>query len=154
MPIPGSETYRSSEPPETTKDTTISDDAVAPEVVEGPDWPKEAPVLISLEPESLAVPGPDSEVVITGTGFTQESIIVWNHGDELTEFVNETELKTLVKPSTVEAPLPFTLPVQVRNGNQTSEPLEFTFVAEEPVAREEEEEDSHHGQTRRHRKQN
>lgn len=131
MPTIGSETYRSSELPESaTKETTISESAVPPSVIHGEDWPTiVAPVLTRLTPDSLEVPGPDSELVIQGSSFTEESIIVWNGGDEVTEFVSETELKTTVKTSTVEAELPFALPVYVRNGETKSNSLTFTFVA-------------------------
>ena len=87
-----------------------------------------APVLVSLTPDTLPAPGPDSQVVFNGTGFNENTVINWNGGDEVTEFVSETELRTVVKPSTVEAPLPFTLPVYVRHGEVQSNVLEFTFT--------------------------
>ena len=74
------------------------------------------PTLTSIAPATLTVPGPDTEVVFQGTGFNENTVINWNGGDEATEFVSETELRTVVKPSTVEAPLPFSLPVYVHHG--------------------------------------
>jgi len=130
MPSIGSETYRSSELPESaTKETKIDEGAHAPEVIQGEDWPKPevAPVFDSITPNGSDVPGPDVEVVLAGSNFNAQSIIVWNNGDETTEFVNDTELRTIVKPSTVQAPLPFTLPVYIRNGSLRSEVVEFTF---------------------------
>lgn len=129
MPSIGSETYRSSELPEAaTKETEIDEGAHPPEVIKGEDWPAdETPGIESISPESMGVPGPDRELTITGWGFRTDSVIVWNEGDETTEFVSDTELKTVVKPSTVQAPLPFTLPVQVRNGDLISNTVTFTF---------------------------
>lgn len=82
-----------------------------------------------LNPAELEVPGPDYQVVVHGTGYTAESIINWNGGDEVTEFVSDIKLRTLVKPSTVQAPLPFELPVYVRNGEVQSNVAIFTFTA-------------------------
>jgi hypothetical protein len=82
------------------------------------------------------VPGPDSEIAIQGTGFNPTTVINWNGGDEVTDFISETELRTTVKPSTVAVALPFTLPVYVRNGTLQSNVLEFTFTeAAEPPLR-------------------
>ena len=98
-----------------------------------------APTLNSVNPASLPVPGPDSVVALHGTGFNEDTIINWNGGDEITEFISETEVRTLVKPSTVEAPLPFTLPVYVWHGSVQSNTIDFTFTEEEPPARRERE---------------
>jgi IPT/TIG domain len=86
------------------------------------------PALTSLAPATLTVPGPDSEVILQGTGFNENTVINWNGGDEPTQFVSETELRTVVKPSTVEAPLPFTLPVYVHHGDLSSNVVDFTFT--------------------------
>jgi len=89
-----------------------------------------APVLASIEPAELAVPGPDVEVSIKGTGFNENTVINWNGGDEETEFVSEIELRTTVRPSTVSPELvfPFTLPVYVWHGDVQSNTLDFTFT--------------------------
>jgi hypothetical protein len=89
------------------------------------------PVLTSVAPASLGVPGADATVAFTGTGFNESTVVNWNGGDEPTEFISKTEVRTVVKPSTVEAPLPFTLPVYVHNGGVASNVLEFTFTAAE-----------------------
>jgi hypothetical protein len=139
MPNIGSETYRSSVPPEATKETAVSKSHVPPDVEQGPDWetipPGAAPTptLEFIAPATLNVPGPDAELVLVGAGFTSTSIIVWNNGDEATEFVSNAELRTIIKPSTVEATLPFTLPVYVRNGSIRSNSVDFTFTEGEVV---------------------
>jgi hypothetical protein len=131
MPNIGSETYRSTELPDATKETYP---AHAPaESIHGEDWPvAEAPVLHGLNPATLTVPGADYPVTVHGEGFTEASVINWNGGDEETDYISQTQLRTLVKPSTVQAPLPFTLPVYVHHGNIASNVLAFTFIAEAP----------------------
>jgi IPT/TIG domain len=92
-----------------------------------------APTLDSLDPATLPVPGPDTQVALHGTGFNEGTTINWNGGDEPTEFISETEVRTVVKPSTVEAPLPYTLPVYVWHGGVQSNTIDFIFTAaEEP----------------------
>lgn len=93
--------------------------------------PDPNPVIESLSPDTLPVPGADHELSVLGSGFTEESIIVWNNGEEPTEYVDEGTLKTIVKPSTVQAPLPFTLPVYVRNEDLQSNAVSFTFTQAE-----------------------
>jgi hypothetical protein len=94
------------------------------------------PAISALNPASLEAPGPDSEMVVTGTGFTASTVINWNGGDEPTDFVSATEVKTTVRPSTVQAPLPFTLRVCVHNAGVKSNVLDFTFT-EAPAGRSE-----------------
>jgi hypothetical protein len=87
----------------------------------------EMPVVTSLSPNTAAIGGADVEMTVAGTGFSEESVIVFNGGDEVTAYESATALKTTVKPSlaTVEGPVP----VAVRNGPALSEQLEFTFTA-------------------------
>ena len=79
---------------------------------------------------------PDTEVTVTGTNFTEASVIVWNGGDEETTFIDTEHVKTLVKPSTVEVDPPFSLPVKVRNDFVNSNSLTFTFTPEEEIENE------------------
>jgi len=90
-----------------------------------------APVLSSLEPSSLSVNAPDTTVLFKGSGFTPQSVIVWNGGEEVTNFGDPTTVSTLVRPSTVDPglPLPFTLQALVRTGELQSSPLDFTFTS-------------------------
>lgn len=169
MAIPPSSTYKSVNPPEVLpRSTTPSPQSSPPECIHGVDWigldpravtssvgamtlrtmtipEEEAPIITEINPANMAVPGVDGELIILGEGFTQESIIVWNNGDELTEFVSDTELRTIVKPSTVQAPLPFELSVYVRNGNLKSNVVSFTFVEADI-----EEEETRHVKARKH----
>lgn len=130
--FPGSETSSSLEPPETIKSTTRN--TKPPEAILGPDITEELiPWLDSMEPSSLAVPGRDTEVLLTGGNFKPGvSQLVWNNEIEPANFIDANTATTIVKPSTVQAPLPFSLPVVVRNGDLESNQLTFTFVQGEP----------------------
>ena len=127
MPTIGSETYKSTNPLETrTKSTYSSRNPV--EAIGGLDIGN-APTVTSIEPNTLTVADPETEAVVTGTGFTTESVIYWNGSDEATAFIDSEHVSTIVKPATVEAPLPCTVPVAVRNGILLSDPVPFTFTA-------------------------
>ena len=89
----------------------------------------EAPTVTAIEPNTLTVADPDTEVVVTGAGFTVASVIYWNGSDEPTAFIDGEHVSTIVRPSTVEAPLPCTVPVAVRNGIALSDPVPFIFSA-------------------------
>jgi hypothetical protein len=84
--------------------------------------------VTSLEPNSASITDADFEGHIRGTGFTEETVIVWNGADEPTRFVDDTDVWTTVVPSVVTSPT--TLEVTVRNGDETVEPaLDFTWTA-------------------------
>jgi IPT/TIG domain len=94
-----------------------------------PEPPAEsAPVLTSLSPAELPVWAQDTEVFYNGSGFTDASVIIWNGSEEPTKFISATQLSTIVKPSTVQAPLPYTLQTSVKNGDKESGELNFTFI--------------------------
>ena len=136
MPTPGSETYKSSNPLETRDKSTYSSRKL-PELIPGPDVPdipemEVAPTVTAIEPDTLPVSGPDTEVTVTGDEIQRRfSVIIWNGGAEPTTLIDAGASFDIVKPSTVEVELPFTLPVAVRNGHAAFGPAEFTFVAEE-----------------------
>ena len=88
-----------------------------------------APTLASIAPDTAEIGSPDIEMTVTGTGFTHYSQIVFNGGDEPTTYVSDTELRTMVKPSTASSAI--AVPVTVRNGGKVSESVDFTFA--EPV---------------------
>jgi hypothetical protein len=87
-----------------------------------PKPPTEAPppVLASVQPDTLPVWASDTEVFWNGSGFTENSKIIWNDGEESTTFISPEKLSTIVKPGTVQAPLPYTLQTPVDSGKQTS----------------------------------
>jgi hypothetical protein len=84
------------------------------------------PVLNSLTPNTAVSGDPDIEMLIDGTGFTPNSVIVFNGYDEPTDFHSETSIGTGVRPSIFG---PGALPVYVRDANGNSNSLDFTFTA-------------------------
>jgi hypothetical protein len=84
-------------------------------------------VLEDIDPDSAEIGSADLTLTLTGTGFTGDSVIVFNGGDEPTTFVSDTELTTIVKPSTAGTEGDF--PVLVRNAGEQSAALDFTFTA-------------------------
>jgi hypothetical protein len=90
--------------------------------------PIPTPVLTSLAPPTMHITDPDFEGHLRGTGFTEDSVIVWNGADEPTRFVDSTNIWTMVVPSVVTAPT--VLDVYVRNADgQVSNILPFTWMA-------------------------
>jgi hypothetical protein len=96
-----------------------------------------APVLTALIPDSVGYGGADVLLTIIGSGFTPESMIVWNGGDEVTVVVSSTAITTRVETSTATGPL--AVPVAVRNGDLVSNELTFMFVEAAPSETDEEE---------------
>jgi hypothetical protein len=91
-----------------------------------PTEPGAAPVLSSLEPASASITDADFEGHLRGTGFTEDTVIIWNGAEENTRFVDDTDVWTTVVPSVVTAPT--VLDVYVRNGDgQVSGILPFTW---------------------------
>ena len=88
------------------------------------------PTLAAIDPTEAEIGGADLTLTCSGTNFTDTSVIVFNGGVELTEFVSDTELTTIVKPST--ATIAGDFPVLVRQG--TFETTAFAFTFTEPVA--------------------
>lgn len=99
---------------------------------QAPVEPLDTPAADRLVPAEAVIGDPDFTMSVQGVRFADGAVIVFNGGDEPTEFVSDTELTTGVKPST--ATTAGTYPVAVRNPDgQVSNELGFTFT--EPVAR-------------------
>jgi len=88
------------------------------------------PSVVSLTPATAQIGSPDVEMVVEGTGFTEDCVIVFNGGVEVTDFISDTQVGTTVRPST--ATTPGTYPVLVRNEHGDSPTLAFEFT---PAAR-------------------
>ena len=84
------------------------------------------PTLTSISPNTAVIGDPDVTMTVTGTDFSEQSVITFNGGEEATEFVSDTELTTVVKPSTAGTAGP--VPVTVKNSTLESDPLDFTFT--------------------------
>jgi hypothetical protein len=86
----------------------------------------EAPTLVTINPNTAVIGGPDLTMTVKGTGFSPGTAITFNGGEENTVFVDTKTLTTIVKPST--ATTPGTYPVTVVNSAGESEPAGFTFT--------------------------
>jgi hypothetical protein len=94
----------------------------------GPDpAPGAEPVLDSLDPAEAVVGGPDVTLRLLGSNFLPTSVIIFNNGAEMTTFVSDTELTTLVKASLAGAAID--VPVEVRSGVQVTASQTFSFTA-------------------------
>jgi hypothetical protein len=94
--------------------------------------PPEPAVLTSITPDTAVIGDPDLTLSAIGTGFTAESVIVFNGGDEPTTFVSATEVTTGVKPSTATTAGAYPVFVRGADGAETAS-LDFTFT--DPVTR-------------------
>lgn len=87
------------------------------------------PVLDGLEPSEVSLAGSEPTVVLTcrGNYFAPGATIVFNDGDERSDYVSMQEIGTIIDFSTVSGPI--TVPVKVRNPDGSeSAPLDFTFT--------------------------
>ena len=102
-------------------------DVAAPEPPEPPEEIIPGPILATLDPNEAQMGSADLTLRVLGSNFDEDSVIVFNGGDEVTAFISATELHTGVKPSLVGAAI--TVPVFVRNADgQQSEERGFTFA--------------------------
>jgi hypothetical protein len=83
-----------------------------------------AVTVTGIAPISATVGGPDVTLHVYGTGFTAETVILFNLGEEPTTYLDSTEVTTLVKPSTASGPA--TVPVSVVGAAAT---VPFSFEA-------------------------
>jgi predicted flap endonuclease-1-like 5' DNA nuclease len=103
--------------------------------------PDDVPVLDSLDPDNAVIGGEDIVLRCLGSNFAVDSVIVFNGGAEPTSFISETEVTTIVKPSTASVPGDYTVVIQT--GDAISESVDFAFTSparsgeEAPVAEEE-----------------
>jgi hypothetical protein len=90
------------------------------------------PVLDALEPNQASYLDVEPlTLVCRGSSFAPGAVIVFNGGDEPTQWGTSREISTRVEPGTATGP--FTVPVYVRNpdGAQSS-PLDFSFIEPSP----------------------
>lgn len=133
MAIPGSETYKSVTEPETLpRDTHPSEGASPPTVIQGDDWPLK---LVGLNPEAMYVTDSPRTFAAHGGKFDESTVIVFNHKDVETTFVNEGKVTMHLDPSLEEGEFPLTVPVKVRNGVVSSNELAFTYNASAVIRR-------------------
>ena len=88
--------------------------------------PSDPPTIVALEPASAAIGAADFTLAVTGSGFTADSVIVWDGGDLATTVVSAAEVTgAIVMASAVEG----VIPVCVRAGGILSAPASFTVTA-------------------------
>jgi len=99
-----------------------------------PEWATEAPVVTSLEPTECTLGDPDFRIYVSGTGFYDQSVIVFAGQDEPTTLESDGTLTTGVNMAVWHGP--DTVPVGVRNGPIESNMMPFTFKAagDEPTS--------------------
>jgi hypothetical protein len=89
------------------------------------------PTLTALEPPTVVLGSPSLTLHVKGSGFTPGSVIVFAGHDEPTTLVSPTEMTTGIDMAVWQAP--DTVPVLVKNGDNVSTPLSFTFTAARDV---------------------
>jgi hypothetical protein len=94
---------------------------------EPPKMDLDPPVIASIAPDTAVIGDPSFTLVVTGTGFFADSVIVFAGNDEPTTLEADGTLTTGVNMGVWLGP--DTLPVQVRNLNVVSNAVEFTFTA-------------------------
>jgi hypothetical protein len=94
-----------------------------------PEWATEAPVVTGLEPTECTLGDPDFRIYVSGTGFYEQSTLVFAGQDEPTTF-EDGKLSTGVNMAVWQGP--DTVQVGVRNGPIESNTMPFTFKAAEP----------------------
>jgi hypothetical protein len=97
-----------------------------------PEWATEPPVVTGLEPTECTLGDPDFRIYVSGTGFYEQSTLVFAGQDEPTTF-EDGKLSTGVNMAVWHGP--DTVQVGVRNGPIESNTMPFTFkTAETPEA--------------------
>jgi hypothetical protein len=96
--------------------------------IEPPPEPQ-SPILATLNPNTAEVGAADLTLTANGANFTQNSVIVFNGGEEATTFVSAAELTTIVKPSLASGAA--TVPVLIRDADLESVARDFTFAEPE-----------------------
>jgi len=116
--------------PETSRKIVLTPASVnEPPVL--PEWASEAPVVESIAPTEATIGDPSFDVVLSGTGFYEQSVIVFAGQDEPTT-LTDGKLSTGVNMDVWQGP--DTVKVSVRNGPIASNEVDFTFLETAPEA--------------------
>lgn len=91
------------------------------------------PVVTSLSPNTGEMGAESFVMTVVGEGFVDGTVIVFNGGDEPTEFVDAFAVTTIVDPTTASGP--WTVPVLVRNPDGIeSNAVDFSFTEPTPAS--------------------
>ena len=112
--------------PEGSRKTSLTPQSVN-EPATLPEWATEAPIVTSLEPTECTLGDPDFRIYVSGTGFFDQSVIVFAGQDEPTTLESDGTLTTGVNMAVWHGP--DTVQVGVRNGPIESNTMPFTFNA-------------------------
>lgn len=118
------------EPNTPTHETTLTPASIN-EPPRLPEWAKDEPVVSGLEPTECTLGDPDFTIYVSGSGFYEQSVIVFAGHDEPTTF-EDGKLSTGVNMAVWQGP--DTVQVGVRNGPIMSNTMGFTFNAAAPEA--------------------
>ena len=86
-----------------------------------------SPWITGLIPDTAGVGDPDELITVSGGGFVEGTVVVWDGEEVPTKRVNKTRLTFTVEPTAVTGT--GAIPVTVRTGELTAEEtVEFTFI--------------------------
>jgi hypothetical protein len=85
------------------------------------------PKVTGILPNNAKVGSEDFVLAVYGLNFTEDTKILFNDGEEPTEFVDATRVRTIVKPSTASGPA--IVPITVVGA---AESFNFAFTPEDP----------------------
>jgi hypothetical protein len=89
------------------------------------------PLPTSLDPASIRSGGGGFTLTINGSRFYPASIVVWNGSERPTTYVSPTKLTVAISADDIQRTSPpsdRTVQVQVRTGNETSQPFSLTVT--------------------------
>lgn len=104
----------------------VAPDDEEPVQDETPKSDEPIPTVTSILPNNVKVGGDDLVLSVYGTGFTENTVILFNNGEEPTEFVDPSRVRTTVKPSTASGPR--IVPVSVKGA---ADSFNFAFLPED-----------------------
>ena len=84
------------------------------------------PEITSISPSSCEIGDPDLTLYVSGSGFSEHTIIYFASHDEPTTLEDDGTVSTGLKPSLWTAPA--TVQCYVRNGTLHSDPVDFEFT--------------------------
>lgn len=95
------------------------------------------PTITSLIPDRIPLDADPITVRVLGTGFTPESLILWDGDEVTTTYVSETELTTDIDPA--DAVISAEIPIRVVASTESEDHAESSntqdFIIEPPFAK-------------------
>lgn len=92
--------------------------------------PGKPPLVTAIAPGTAEIGSADFTLTVTGSGFADGDKINFNGGDEVTTFMSDSELTTIVKPSLAGAAI--SVPIRVSGAGGSSNAMLFSFVDPPP----------------------